>query len=638
MARNPAASIRRAFIALVVLAGLWALMVALTGGFRVVIAGIRISSRSTANPMLLALLGACTAVGLSLRSGGNWRALLHEDLRWWWTAAHLRSIFGSVLFPPTLTALAGAAFRFRDWAGGRPLWLDEQMVALNLRDRPLSELTGGLWLDQSAPLGWLATERASIVMFGFSEPALRFVPLTFGIAVLGAALWIGTRWMTTTAACALVLLCSLGEWVFHYSLELKHYSADLFFGLTLPALVVWAIEARGPRERLRRALVWWMVAAAGQWWANGALFVTPVCALGLFISLWRVDGRKSGVMFAVASLVWLGSLAVHYHLALRFTLENDRLREVWLWAMPPAGAGLFEIVQWLIGRAGTFTTRPGGSELTALFWLVVLTGVVCARPRLLGQLVAAVTLSVCVLAAMRLVPLYERLSIWAVPCLYLGIALCIDAGMRRARDSYQRGHHARAALGALATLFGLWLSVDVATRGWRAIQVARPDDSNHQLDDRTAVDWLLAQRDRGAVVLTTHLALPAVWWYGDAPVSPPALGGFLRDRSPILEVEYDQRGSTCHRDALRSALLAHPQALVYLGFRFDDVPEGFDELLLEELGRIGVVTESRRFSGVTRAVVVEVRPRQPEKPGATAPVGSSARTTGCISVRPAMRW
>jgi hypothetical protein len=638
MARNWAASIRRALVALALLAGLWALVVALTDGFRLTLAGIRISSRSATNPMLVALISTCALIGLSLRSGANWRAQVYEDLRWWANAVHLRSILGWVLHPATLAALGGALLRLQDWAGGRPLWLDEQMVALNIRDRSLSELAGALWLDQSAPLGWLATERAAMLAFGFSEMALRFVPMLFGIAVLAAALWIGRRWLTTTAAGVLVLLCSLGEWVFHYSLELKHYSADLFFALILPVLVVWTTEADDPGQRLRRASVWWVVAAAGLWWANGAVFVAPACALALVISLWRIDGRKNATTFAFTGLFWLASFAAHYYLALRFTLQNDQLRETWSFAMPPVGAGLIDSARWLISQTETITTRPGGSELTALFWAVVLTGVVFARPRLFGQLVAVVTLSLCVVAAMRLVPLYERFAIWVVPSLYLGIALCADAGIKWGWKAYRERRHVGAATAALVTAAVLWLCGNVAANGWRVIQVARSDNSNHQLDDRTAVEWLVTQHERGDVVLTTRLALPAVWWYAGAPVSPPALGSSLRDRIPILEVDHVQQGRGCHNDELRSALLAYRRALVYLGFRFDDVPPGFDDFLLQELRRIGRVTESRRFPGVTRALVVDIVPPREEFARATTLLDSPTPTTGCISVRPARRW
>lgn len=635
MARDSAASVRRALVALAVIAGLWAVVVALTGGFRLTLAGIRVSSRSTTNPMLVAFVSTCVTIGLSLRSGANWHGRMLEDLRWWANAVRL----GTKLFHPvTLAALGGVLLRLHDWAAGRPLWLDEQMIALNIRDRPISELTGALWLDQSAPLGWIATLRAAMLVFGAGETALRFVPLSFGIAVLAAALWIGRRWMTTAGACVLVLLCALGEWVFHYSLEFKHYSADLFFALILPALVVWTTEADGPGQRLRRASAWWAVAAAGLWWANGAVFVAPACVLILVIALWRIDGRKNATVFAVTGLVWLASFAAHYYLALRFTIENDRLRDAWSFAMPPVGAGLLETARWLIGQIEPFTVRPGGSELTTLFWVVVLAGVLFAQPRMFGQLVAGVTLSMCVMAAMRVVPLYERFVIWVVPSLYLGIALCADAAITQGRNAYRQGRHVRVATAALVTAAVLWLSGNIAVNGWRVIEIARSDNTNHQLDDRMAVEWLLTQHRRGDVVVTTRLALPAVWWYANASVSPPALGGFLRDRSPILEVDYVERGRGCHDEELRNALLAYERAVVYLGFRFDDVPPGFDDFLLRELRGIGRVREAPRFSGVTRALVVDIVPPEQGSVRATTLVDSTAPATGCIAVRPARRW
>jgi hypothetical protein len=153
-----------------------------------------------------------------------------------------------------------------------------------------------------------------------------------------------------------------------------------------------------------------------------------------------------------------------------------------------------------------------------------------------------------------------------------------------------------------------------------------------------AVEWLLTQRNRGDVVLTTRLALPAVWWYADAQVSPPTLGGFLRDQGSILEVDHVEQGRGCHGDELRSALLTYRRALVYLGFRFDDVPRGFDDFLLQELRRIGRVTESPRFPGVTRALVVDIVPPRQESARATTVPDSLTPTTGCISVRSARRW
>jgi hypothetical protein len=234
--------------------------------------------------------------------------------------------------------------------------------------------------------------------------------------------------------------------------------------------------------------------------------------------------------------------------------------------------------------------------------------------------------------------LYERFAIWVVPSLYLGIAFGVDAGIRAGANAYGQRRHVRAATTALVIAAVLWLCGNVAANGWRVIQIARPDNSNHQLDDRNAVEWLLAQQERGDVVLTTRLALPAVWWYGGAPISSPMLGGSLRDRIPILEVDHVEHGRACHSDDLRRALLTYRRALVYLGFRFDDVPPGFDDFLLQELRRIGRVTESQRFPGVTRAFVVDIVPPRQESARATIPLDSPTPSTSCISVQPARRW
>ena len=52
---------------------------------------------------------------------------------------------------------------------------------------------------------------------------------------------------------------------------------------------------------------------------------------------WRIDGRKNATVFAATGFFWLASFAAHYYLALRFTLENDRLRETWSLRCPLSG-------------------------------------------------------------------------------------------------------------------------------------------------------------------------------------------------------------------------------------------------------------------------------------------------------------
>ena len=104
-------------------------------------------------------------------------------------------------------ALAGAAVLIYWWRAARPLWVDEEMLALNVRDRTFTELLGPLWLDQAAPLGWLALERTALLTFGLTERAMRLLPVLFGVSTLLTCLWIGRRWMTPVGSAILVLLC-----------------------------------------------------------------------------------------------------------------------------------------------------------------------------------------------------------------------------------------------------------------------------------------------------------------------------------------------------------------------------------------------------------------------------------------------
>src|ERR1044072_2679699 len=70
----------------------------------------------------------------------------------------------------------GVVLFVRRYAQHAPLWLDEQMIARNLRDRDFGGLVGELGNNQSAPLGWLWTQRALISLFGTDQYVLRMFP------------------------------------------------------------------------------------------------------------------------------------------------------------------------------------------------------------------------------------------------------------------------------------------------------------------------------------------------------------------------------------------------------------------------------------------------------------------------------
>jgi hypothetical protein len=617
-------AVRRALLTLTLLALVWAAVLALTGGVAVSLAGVRLSSRSPRNPLLIAIVSAFATAVLARRTNGG----LGRDVRWLAALvaaavhAYRRHPWVRWLDLATATAIGGATLIVGRWLGARPLWLDEEMIALNARDRPFAELAGTLWLDQSAPLGWLATERAVMGVFGLGEAAVRALPAVVGMAAVAAAAWVGRRWMTAAGAVALVAMSSLGLWTFHYALEVKPYSGDTLFGVLLPALVVWATEGDSPRTRLKRAGIWWALAAGGQWFAYGALFVAPACAAALLVALWRIDGWRSATTFAFFGIGWLVTFGLNYLLVLRFTLENDVLRE--FWPVLPASTNTTLL---------NLADDPGGATRGVLFWAAAVCGFALARRRSIGYVFGAVPLSAFVLGAVGLVPLQGRLALWTVPALYVGIASCAEAGAWRLRDASARAHPVRVAVAMIVLVAGLWVSVDIVRRGWREIVEGFPPDSNHAYDDRSGVRWLVAQRRPGDAVLATRFSLPGVWWYGGIPLASPTLGTALPDGSPVFEVFHVPNEEACN---LRDALARYPRVLLYMGF--PDRPDGFDDLVLRELARTGQPREVRRFSTFSLAAVVQLNPGETPRAGDDGYPVQAPRLDGCVSVQPARRW
>jgi hypothetical protein len=534
-------------------------------------------------------------------------------------------------------AIAGAGLLVVQWAAARPLWLDEELLAINLRDRGIPTYFEPLWLGQFAPFGWLVLERLVVIAFGTSERALRCLPVLFGIATLATAVWIGRRWMTAAGAATLVILCAGSQWLTFYFLELKSYSADAFFALLLPAVAAWSVDEITVARPSHRPAIFWIMASIAQWFANGALFVTPLCALMLAAMLARRDGWRSALRFSCVGIVWLGSFALNGMFVLRHAQASAYLQSFWAFAFPPPSAGAVGTLQWVGTQLAAFGGKPGSTRFGVLLWIAAIAGFFvhgrfaagAMTRRTVALFYATVPLSAVLLATLRLVPFYERLTLWMLPALYVGVALLADAAWivlhpkpvgadprvppslryGEARQSAKRdggrpgadtwvgpyGRPARAAA-AIGLCVAIMICADVVIRGVPAALVrARARHENRGHDDRAAVRWLMSHKQPGDVWMTTHYGAPAIWWYAGI------------DDQRIVEVSHQPDGSECRHDELAAAVSDVPHVLLYLGFRFDDVPDGFDDLLVGRLSQLGSVTSYRPFADNGNAIIIDRR-------------------------------
>ena len=601
------------------------MILATTGGFLLRLGSLRLSSRNPSTAVAIAIVSALLLIALRWRaSPTTWQ----DEWRWWQarllaTPRPLRAL----LVPAVTIGLIAAGLEVVLWLRAPPLWGDEEMIALNIRDRSFFELPGALWLGQSAPLGWLVVQRTILLILGPAEVALRLVPLLFGIGTIAGAVWVGQRWMNRLGAAVLVLLCGFGPWLSFFPFELKHYSADAFWGLLLPAVGAWAIASDDAGAGIRRWTIWWIVAAAGLWFGNGALLVTPACAIVLMAAIWQCNGVRSAARFAVSGLIWVASAGAHYWLALEAAHRSRYLRTYWADSVPPEALGLFSSVAWVAERLDQVALNPAGSSLAAGFWIAVACGFAVTPNRVLGALFATVPLSAFALASLRLMPMHERLALWIVPALYVGIALLVDRGGALALEAWRLRRPLRLVPAALCLGAALVVTANITAKGTPLLDFA-PRRTNHGLDDRAAVRWLMQQRQPGDVLLTTRLGWPAVWWYGPLSLRNFPSDGRLADGTLMYEVFQAPTSRECER-RLRDGLNGHARVLVHVGF--PDMPPGFYDRLLREIAPIGTVVQSRAFAD-SRTAVIHLRELAPASDGAVRP------TEDCVGVGPARLW
>jgi hypothetical protein len=485
---------------------------------------------------------------------------------------------------------AGAAAQVWHWVQGRPLWLDEQMIAINLRDNGFRELTGSLTHHQSAPLGWLFAQRAILLALGTDERVLRLLPLLFSLATLMVVWLVARRWLGPVGAVTAGLLFGLAPALVRYAAELKQYSADAFCALALLALAAWAIENPD------RIPLWWVAAAAASWLSMDAILLAPGLAVVLVGTVLRRQGWRAALRASLLGLAWVTATAVHYLVALRYTTGEPHLRPWW---QARGGFPDGSLWSWLTDRPaglGADPLRLPPGPVTTGFWLLVLTGlaVLLLRRTGFGLLLAAPLATAVVLGAAHAVPLASRLAIWLLPALFLAIAAAVEA------IASPRG---RALIPATAAL------LVVAVGAWSAFTpqvryAVSPEATVDGVDDRAAMAWLKAHRQPGDLVLVTISSIPGLRWYASMDELRP--GWFVRAVTP---------GPGCAPDELSQELTGHRRVLAYSGIRTNPAAPAVLESRLAEQGQI---RERHEFHhGIVWVVdlAATARPAAPALPG-----------------------
>ncbi len=206
--------------------------------------------------------------------------------------------------------LVGAGLRLWAYGGGRSLWLDEAMIALNIIHLPLSELFGPLQFDQFAPLGWIALEKASFAVIPGFEYSLRLPALMFGIAALGVFCFLARPLLPRGEAALAVALFAISANLIYYSAEAKPYILDAFFSAAILALAHRSLIR--PAERIRLTVWLAVTGALCTVLTFGALLVLAAAGLVLFAAATTRRDRPWIIALILTGALWCCTFGILY--------------------------------------------------------------------------------------------------------------------------------------------------------------------------------------------------------------------------------------------------------------------------------------------------------------------------------------
>ena len=336
---------------------------------------------------------------------------------------------------------AGVAFRVAGYLSGRPYWMDEASLVLNLQELTPAQFLGPLMNNQLAAPGFLVAAWTSVRLLGDNPHAMRLVPLLGGIAGLFLFVAVARRCLAPRAVFPAVVMFAASNDLIYFASEVKQYATDV--ASALACLLLGLTVGSRPLTAARSALLA-TCGASIVWFSHPSIFVlASVGVVGLARAIASRD-RKSAGLWLVVGTAWVVSFAGVHAVSARQLGESDQMWRFWDFAFPPMPPRSAWDATWAFRRLAYYFINPMnfdfpfGARLSALpaIGLSLIGGVrlwKLDRHRFaLLMLPVALTLAA---SALRLYPFHGRLVLFLAPAPLIAIA----AGLDRVREARGRG-------------------------------------------------------------------------------------------------------------------------------------------------------------------------------------------------------
>ncbi len=211
-----------------------------------------------------------------------------------------------------LVVLGGFVLRIRQYLEARALTFDEALLANNIINHSLRELTGILDNDQVAPMGFLFFEKLAIQIFGVGDLILKIFPFLSGLCSI---LLMGIFAYKRLSKGGLIMTLSLFAFcqtLIQNSNTLKQYSSDVFFCLLFLVIFDWYLEVSTSRLGFVSMC---LVGLLCIWFSQPVVLVMFICGLigfyrGLNLRMLILSDRSSQQGYYGCQDSWSFSLSL----------------------------------------------------------------------------------------------------------------------------------------------------------------------------------------------------------------------------------------------------------------------------------------------------------------------------------------
>lgn len=206
------------------------------------------------------------------------------------------------------------------------MWLDEILAVLNFQQYGFFELFQPAEIPQWAPIGFLASTRVLITLFGDSEYVYRLLPFIVGCVSLFLFYRLSKNFLEPITTLYCNLLFSLSTSLSFYSNEFKPYIFDVASGILLATLLLPFLKKKMAGHE---ALIIGLTGSSLIWFSYTIIFV--MAGIGTVVAMRFLLLKESSSLkntFLMIGL-WIASFGINYSIFLKDISDIPNIANYW---------------------------------------------------------------------------------------------------------------------------------------------------------------------------------------------------------------------------------------------------------------------------------------------------------------------